>query len=376
MSNDRSADSLKMKWALLIAIFLLLLLVAEVSVRVYDKMAGREFLSTHRNILSRNKPTLPFRTFGFDMYQEVEGVEHLSSVHKELYPLQKDKDTFRILCFGGSTTANWHCVDRTGYHYPLRLQAILREHYQTDQIEVINVGNSAYTTAHSFIALSLDALSWQPDLIILSHNINDLTVMYWPNMAYDYSNKYSHAFYMPNFKNFTIINSLFQYSNLYWVIKNRLGRLIKPPSLQRVSYGDQPTSKAIHIFKRNLLAFAAMAQSTGAQVLLATQALQQDEDMFLKHMAHKPYNSIVSYPLHEEFVKHHRSFNRIIQDAAKESGALFIDNDASFKGEREYFVDYVHYTPQGVDKLAHNYARFLIDHGMIARPKPAMDDPT
>jgi len=376
MSNDRSGDSLKKKWALLIATVLLLLLVAEVSVRVYDKMTGWGFLSTHRNILSRNKRALPFRTFGFKMYQDVQGVEHISSVHKELYPLRKDKDTFRIVCFGGSTTANWPGMKEAKIHYPLRLQALLREHYQTDQIEVINVGNSAYCTAHSLIELSLDVLSWQPDLVILSHNINDLTVMYWPGLTYDYSNKYSNAYYMPNFKKFTTINSIFQHSNLYWAIRDTLEQLKGMPSIQRTSQGDQPTPKAIHIFKRNLLSFAHLAKSAGVEVLLATQALQPDEDMFLEHMANKPYNSFVSYPLHEEFVKHHRSFNRLIEDAAKESGALFIDNDASFKGERKYFVDYVHYTPQGVDKLAHNYARFLIDHGVIARPKPAMDDPT
>ena len=55
---------------------------------------------------------------------------------------------------------------------------------------VISVASSAYATPHSLTLLSLDVLSWDTDLVILSHNINDLQAAYMPGFKPDYSHKY------------------------------------------------------------------------------------------------------------------------------------------------------------------------------------------
>ena len=76
-------------------------------------------------------------------------------------------------------------------------------------------------------------------------------------------------------------------------------------------------------------------------------------------MGHKPYNSLITYPLHEEFVYHHRILNESIRQVAEETRAMFIDNDSKLGGNTEYFIDFVHYTPKGVRVLASNYAKFI-----------------
>ena len=82
-------------------------------------------------------------------------------------------------------------------------------------------------------------------------------------------------------------------------------------------------------------------------------------------MRHKKYNDIVVYPLHDEFVIHHNTFNKIIQEVAKETNVLFIDNDNVLASNEELFIDFVHYTPAGVQVLAQNYADYILTHNII-----------
>ena len=76
----------------------------------------------------------------------------------------------------------------------------------------------------------------------------------------------------------------------------------------------------------------------------------------LKDVLPKSYNRIVEYPLHEEFVAHHHFFNHIVEEVAREEGVWFVDNEALMGGKSEYFVDFVHYSVEGVARLARNYA--------------------
>lgn len=355
---------------LLVALSLILMtLVAETGIRTFDAIRGYGFFSDVRNPLARDiKPVRPFKTFGFDLYNTVEGVAYVSSRHGELYPLDKPGGTYRIVVFGGSTTVNGHAFGEAGIHYPLVMQTRLREALPQKSIEVINVGYAAYCTAHSLVQLELDVMSWHPDLVILSHNVNDLTAAYWPGLTFDYSNKYSdEVFSVPDLRDiYTRPNVIFEHSQLYWFIKNRI-EILKGNSgteIRRESLGNAPPPLAVEIFKRNLQTFINVARAAGAKVVLGSQPLEPSEEYFLRHMAVKAYNSRITYPLHEEFVQHHRAFNQAMSDVAAEQGVLFLDNDASFAGDRQLFYDYVHYSPEGVRKLADNFATFLLDAGL------------
>ena len=210
----------------------------EIAIRTYDMINGVGFFSGHRNLISRgSKSTTPFRAFGFVLYKIENGTKYISSRHGEIFPIKKPNGTFRIVVFGGSTTENKRAFKKEKIHYPLVLQSVLQESLGTKKIEVINVAYSGYATPHSLILFELDVLSWEPDMIIVSHNINDLLAAYWPNFTYDYSNTYSNEFYLPNYNTFT--NILFQYSQFYWFIRHRINTVIGNGGreIQRRSYG-------------------------------------------------------------------------------------------------------------------------------------------
>ena len=372
--KNNSPSSWKSNLLLFVSSVIVVFLLLEVMIRSYDILKGDGFSSGRFNLLPKNvKSVQPFRTFGFELYKSVNGVKQISSRHGELYPLKKPNGTFRIVVFGGSTTENNRPFKEAKIHYPLVLQSKLRESLGSKAIEVINVAYSAYATPHSLILFELDVLSWKPDMIIVSHNINDLSAAYWPDLTFDYSNKYGNEFYsIPDYQSlFTTSNVLFQHSRLYWFVhglvndlNNKEGRN-ESTELQRKSYGNKPPQLAVEIFKRNLRSFVALAKENGIIVLLGNQPLQPSEELFVRHIDHKPYNSIVKYPLHNEFLHHHSAFNEVIRQVSEETGALFIDNESEFGGDIEYFIDYVHYTPKGVRRLADNYAEFIRSRNII-----------
>lgn len=353
------------KILLVLGSLLVSLLLGEAGIRTYDAVRGAGFFAGRRNSLARPKPILPFLTFGFPLYKDDAGRRYISSRHGELYPLKKAAGIVRIVAFGGSTTEDIDVMKAHGTHYPRELEKRLRQCTGRDGVEVINVGNSAYATPHALILLSLHVLSWEPDIVILSENINDLTAAYFPHFVSDYSNKYSHpSLGMPDFSEHdSLANRLFQHSELYWAVKELLvARRLRNDDksrIRRASYGNEPPAEARDVFKRNLRSFVVLAKSRGIKVVLGTQPLERSREYFERHVAYKPYNDIVTYPLHDEFIRHHESYNRAIKEVATEEGASWVDNDAAFRGDSALFTDYVHYTLEGVRRLASSYADVL-----------------
>lgn len=345
--------------ALICFSILILFIFLEVSIRFVGVLKGSSFFYPFKKTGEKATPFIPFRTFGLRPYQTIDGVRYISSRHKEKFLLKKPNGTVRIVCFGGSTTENLTAYKIEKVHYPLVLQSILEEKFGHTKFEVINVSYSAYATPHSLILLELDVLFWEPDIVILSHNINDLSASYWPNLSFDYSNKYSDEFY--TFPGTKTDVRLMERSRLISFFKPRFLKLIGGETYPLImkSQGNKPSPLAEKIFQRNLRSFVTLAQSNGIQVVLGTQALQPSEDMLLKHFHHKPYNYKVIYPLHEELNQHHRVFNELIKKVSLETGSLVVDNDLVLGGKMEYFHDHVHYTVAGVKQLAESYADVL-----------------
>jgi lysophospholipase L1-like esterase len=351
---------------LVMASTLLILIILETAVRCVDMVRGKGFFSDYRNSIA--KFINPFRVFGFEAYQEVNGELVISSTHKELFPVKKGKDTLRIVAFGGSTTENLPVMKEFGKHYPLVIQEQLSS--LTDKkVEVINVGDAAYATPHSLILLELDVLSWDPDIVILSHNHNDLMAAYFPGFRTDYSNKYGHPFYMPGANGGSIFSILFQHSSLYWFLKRRIEKIDRLMirfgdryEIHRESYGMSPPEGVVRSFERNIVSFIALATNRGIEVVLGTQPLLKDVEYFKRHMGYKPYNDIVKYPLTEEYFAHHQAMNQILRDVSEGLNVWLVDNDEIFNNRVELFNDHIHFTIDGVNLLARNYSDYIQDN--------------
>lgn len=376
--NDHASETATKKLALIAVSVVTTLLMLEIGIRIHDTVRGWGFFYEGRNRTARaEKAERPFRGFGFDAYRDRDAVRYIASTHGELYPFAKPEGTLRIVAFGGSTTVNEFSNKHGGGHYPLLLQSMIRERKGID-VEVINAAFSAYATPHSLILLALDVITWDPDIVILSHNINDLLVGYFPGFRPDYSHKYIN----PNFRrNRSLVDSTFQHFQLYWLLRKGVRRVWREMTavILRESYGHEPPREALEVFRRNLQSFVTLAKANGIRVLLASQALEPSEEYFTRHILPKLYNKMIYYPLHSEFLSHHHAYNRVIEEVALENGVWFLDNDRLFDGRSEFFTDFVHYSKPGVEKLAQNYADFLVeriggaDHASAA-PRAALQE--
>lgn len=324
----------------------------EISARVLDRMNNYNFTTERR----KEGSIIPFRVFGPTYHTYQGGELHITDTYGNTYPFEKSNDTYRIVVFGGSTTVQ----NFDGIHYPLLVENRLEEVYPNMNFELINVSHSAYSTAHSLIALTLNALSWDADAVILSHNINDLKAAYFPNFTPNYANKYSHDFYTKPDKLTCGLCPLYEWSTLYWVAEQQFQAFAFKQSIgegfyNRKSYGMEPPELAQRAFRRNLEEFVETAQDNGMRAVLGTQPLQPSREYFDRGSRFKPYNDIVEYPEHEEYVAHHGRFNEIIREVANEQNAVLVENDRYFDGDKEYFIDNVHYTEAGLRRLAENY---------------------
>lgn len=354
---------------------IILFFIGELVIRINDVLSGYNFFSNeHRDkLVLRTNPVKPFRTFGPNFYTEKDGVIYISSSHGELFPLKKAENTFRIVCFGGSTTYNIWSYEKYGVHYPGELQKMLRVSYPNKNIEVINVGFDSYSTPHLLILLELDVICWAPDLVIVSENTNDLDVSYWAHFTFDYSNKYRSRFFVPNYdKEYTPLNALFRWSSFYWWLEYKYDEIKKSyfPSTKRfltnrMSLGKEPAKLSQYVFRRNLLNFHHIANRWGIPILFATQPLNsnvESENYLPRDMGFEP--NIIE-PLLDEKILHHNFFNSIIIDVARSTDSYCIDNDSLLNGESKYFIDAVHYTKLGIEKLADNYFNYIISNNII-----------
>ncbi len=320
----------------------------EVGLRLYDLANGRSFFSA--------ATIIPYRIFGSEPYDRADGELRIRSHHGEIFPFAKPEDTVRIVTFGGSTSVNSAVFAEHGVHYSSLLQEHLNERFEGKRFEVITVANEAYATTHSITLLAFDVLSWDPDIVIISHNVNDLHASFFPDFVPDYGNKYGHDYYSMPWLRHTCVNL-----RLCRTIRSRIEKagLIAHPARRR-SFGPEPAALVQEVFARNLESFALLAKDRGIGVVLGSQPLKDlTEAEFDQDVGVKSYNADMHYPLHEEFIAHHRRFNEIIEATAERLGVGYADNAERFAGERDYFLDLVHYSKAGVELLAENYAESL-----------------
>ena len=363
-------------------LFLLFFFIAgEIATRTRDSLHGYKFFSNNRNQLVVAKhPIIPFRTFGPKLYAVKNDEIFISSSWNELYPIKKTANTFRIVCFGGSTTQDYEEYLKWKIHYPILLQRLLQKSIPQKNFEVINIAYNGYSTVQSLIELLLDVVSWEPDLVIINHNWNDMDASYFYNLTFDYANKYNRKFFnVPELnEQFAPMDALFHWSSFYWYLKDKF-ELRKETSIQndsddvdfinikhknQVTYGNDPPKLSQEIFRRNLLNFYYIAHGWGIPVLYATQPLKSSLD----YSEFKPPNLIVKdYQLPNIIQRraHHKFFNKIIKEVAIKTNSYFIDLDSLLGGNPENYIDGLHYSKIGTERVAKYFYNCIISNHIV-----------
>jgi lysophospholipase L1-like esterase len=251
----------------------------------------------------------------------------------------KPAGEFRIIALGGSTTEEVWTED--GLHWPLWAEREIRK--SDPGVRVYNSGMSAYTTAHSLIRLAFDVLDYEPDVVLVMHNINDLTVNYRAAIAgLPVDGHYRVPFAQKAFTN-DMDQGDIVLSRLWHSASLRLaGRsdIVVPPQYD--------ISTGLRYFKRNLVSLHALAQSSGSRLVLLTMPVCDSEVVYRK-VEHDGRLGL-SPPLPQDFERFNRDFaayNEAIREVGAARGVTVIDMNRLLGGSQEWFADIVHYNAAG-----------------------------
>ncbi len=125
--------------------------------------------SVYEDIYKRYRPNAYCDNYKQDYLDSMFWTNSLGYRDREI-TLPKPACVFRIICTGGSTTVEGPYNELT---YPKYLERMLRERFNTDNIEVVNCGMDAATLITEYDRFE-EFLALEPDLILHYNIINDL----------------------------------------------------------------------------------------------------------------------------------------------------------------------------------------------------------
>lgn len=263
--------------------------------------------------------------------------------------IPKPDGLFRVNCIGASTTGNYIEFNGQPFSYPMELEKILASRMAVP-VEVNNCGQGGYNSADIMVRFALQVIDTQPDVVVIYHAYNDIRAYLTPGFESDYSHvrrnlgesywKFALAAKIPyipiRFLNF-LINQ--------WLPVN-----IRNSLLDQVTKGDfDPNldpSDGLKAYQRNLQHIIDLCRCNGIQVVLSTYC----------HFLH---DAIKDEPLHLLYGRIVKKENEIMRRLADKNELKLVDNAVLVPHDERYFVDSVHFTPEGMRMIAGNIAEVI-----------------
>jgi lysophospholipase L1-like esterase len=303
-------------------VLIALLLAIEAVARAYAvAFKGKSFFRTPHDspwIIAYDSPRPTLHPAG--------GIFHHES---RIIPQRKAPDEFRIIAVGGSTTLGLDPYRLAGVHYPKVLERALNGTSSGRRYVVLNAGGEAYSSMHVLVNIVTRLLEFEPDLIIVMEAINDYTVNYFGGGALpDYSNKYLQPYFVhPQFQVTSSVYGTLSQSRLLSAVglpqylANAHGRLDRRNSVE----------PGAPYFLRNLRSIKAVLQEYDIKLLMLSQPHRLGET--------DKQNADATY------------YARITSEFARTNGIPFVDLFNEFGHDGQFFVDEIHHTPAGIDRL-------------------------
>lgn len=282
--------------------------------------------------------------------------------------LIKADDEYRIATIGASTTANVHLP--YDQNWPGRLGALLQQALPGHTIRVIDAGVPGFDTAQSVANLALRVMPFHPDVVIIYQAYNDLKAVRADRpFLPDYSQIHRRPFGYHDKPPFYV--RWLDRSMFYVRMRNRY-RTMAQVSVYRKSLTDNSRvntvpEAAARAFEQHVRILVAIARSGGAKVVLSSFATLHDPALA---SAGKHTNRQLSQLQQDELekllqftsgltvsgiLKGIDEYNAILRKVATEEHTGWVDNASLVPHEDRYFVDRVHFSPEGAARMAKDF---------------------
>jgi hypothetical protein len=294
--------------------------VLEVAARTYSWSIGRGFFVRPHAFESPF-----FVTYDWPAPSIADGIGTFKDGRQ--IPRKKAEGELRVVCIGGSTTVSDQNPE--GLRTNQLLEARFRERLESRTVTVLNAGGDAFSTAHSLVNFSLRVLDFEPDVLVVLHNINDLTVLdYGTEIQPDYANKYLSDTFLAFEHRQGLGSWLLRSSRATQLLRWRITTLKAALESSTRNEAVLDVERGKQLFRRNLESMVAVARHHGVEVLLVT-------------MGHAGEQST-------SFAR----YNDEIRRTGLGNGVAVVDADRTMSGRADLFLDPVHLSAAGVTAMA------------------------
>ena len=358
---------------LFVALILLAMIYgAEKLLEYKDKGVGFNFALPHRAIRLRE-----YRPGMCVDYYPVGDVKASDSLVLRHYPLRIDaagfilpgrkyaKPDITLAFLGASTTECRYVQEEKRFPY---LTGVLLEKELGIKINILNAARSGNQSLHSLDILLNKVLPFNPQIAVMMHNLNDLTILLYEQ---SYWRKNSARSVIINI-NKEITSNYFKILRDKWIphlaaalrhFDQKMRALLKPKgkSKSRAEPDEfaRIRGKSIKIapdpllaqFNMNLQTFINICRARQVTPVLMTMAsrFKENPDKIIARNFPPPGGAGVDYRRFKELFD---LFNAAIRQKAQENQVVLIDLAKKIPPEKEYLYDVVHYNGHGATKAA------------------------
>lgn len=280
-----------------------------------------------------------FRPGAQGLFHESEFSINSHGLRNREFPLEKDGQ-YRIVALGESTTMG-ATLQKNDRPWPVALEEQIRGNPDAPRpIEVINAGVSAYTLADGLILLRETVLPMKPDLLISYFGYNGFDFLIGPTSILRETAPVRKPRPSPTLERFEYRWKLQRY---------RQRNFQSDPDSDMVSRLTEGLLES-HYAKlyRELI---AIAQENGIPLVLAS---------FNMAVHHGSPSDVVEFyravfPSVHFSILANRVHNRLIRSLAEQhDGVYFVDTSRGLDGAHDHYIDLVHFTQPGRERLARN----------------------
>jgi len=259
----------------------------------------------------------------------------------------------KILFLGGSTTELALVSEQE--RFPSLIEQRLNSGNSTPNRHFIslNSGNSGNTSAHSNLILLAKGVEERPEIAVMMHAVNDLTVLLRSG-GYNDQNSDRGLIEKASARQFAL-------STMRVLLPHTTDNVIKPFSIiipailknKRGEFHDTAHQKKVKTLKKelyirqfrsSLIAFISLSRAHGIRPVLMTQANRIDDHEFAKNCLdpRSAYGISTS-----DYINLYQSFNNAIREIARSHKVPLVDLDKTIPKTPEYIFDSVHLTGKG-----------------------------
>ena len=283
--------------------------------------------------LRENSPNKNELMFPITKYETLEHKEYLIRTDKDgiIEPaFVHEKPDLQVFFIGGSTT-ECETVDEE-FRFPYLSGRIIEEKTGL-KINSDNAARSGNNSLHSINIVVNKLLPYNPDMIVMMHNINDLSTLIYEGSYWNYNKSKSHLVC-------THKNTKQQRKNDEWA--NSVYQ-------KKVLASQKEQDQLIEKYKENLSLFTHIARSHNIIPVLMTQPNRIEKEDAFKTGRGTDFDKL--------YRKLYIKFNQTIRQFGKENNVLVVDLANHVPGTKEFIYDSIHINKKGSVMVSNKIAK-------------------